>query len=94
MGEIFEGDVFDTFEWILILCDDIQKVLKLKRFPQNGYAILLLLQWLGLGTIKRYRYWYRYHFKKYCIVPFHSLQALLNILTTVKFSSIRDCPGS
>ena len=37
-----------------------------------------------VDTIKRYLNWYRYHFKKYRILQFNSLMALLTILTTVK----------
>ena len=36
------------------------------------------LLFVGLDTIKRYRYCYR--FKKYGIVPFYSLKVLLTIL--------------
>ena len=35
-----------------------------------------------------------YHFKKYHIVPFHSLKVHLTIQTTVKLSRTRHCPGS
>ena len=44
---------------------------------------------IGFHTIKGY--WYRYHFKKYHIVPLHSYIVLLMILISGKLSFIRDC---
>ena len=47
---------------------------------------------LGLDTVKMY--WYRYNFKEYHIVLSHSFKVLLTVLSNVKLSFIRDCPGS
>ena len=49
----------------------------------------------GSDTVKRfqYQYWYQY-WHQYRFLPIHSLKVLLTILTTVKLSFIRDCPGS
>ena len=61
--------------------------------------------WYAVGTNEALQYFYStvngtllhyccIDFKKYHIVPFHSVEVLLMILTTVKLSFIRDCPGS
>ena len=42
---------------------------------------------MRFDTVKRY--WYKYCFKKYRIVPFHSSKELLTILAAVKLSFIR-----
>ena len=60
-----------------------------EKLRKDNKSLRMYSNLLGLDTVKRYRYWYRYCFKEYHMLPFHSLDVLLTILTTVKLPYIR-----